>query len=497
MIVAGMTPAEFIVELNLRFDQMLAGYTTALITNTGTELQTVINDNFSKYHTLIGMKGSDYISIINSDFAEHDTSLDKPTNLAVVWAEDYAGISFTDTSTGEAQHEIWEQIESGSYALAQTLGAGVDTCNYKTYQMADINYRVRSKKGSLYSPFTDLVNINTPLVIFTNQVESFREVNFRQIKLDDASSVSIVWGDGDTTADYTPIGNVYDEVNHTYTVPGDYWIHVTGAADKFSVLQFYEQPVEGTDITKWIWRFGFCHLWTNGFIGDVTNIQWATGIGGLHLASNPLITGNIDSIFTQSRPNFWDCHMPVAGDGSLWDFTNTPKLAHLLVEKLTGDISHWRFPKNNDYRSWIISLRGTPTGDISNLFAGTYQYLHSISLPSLQLEGDLSGWDVGADYSSAGGITLNNNKFTKLPRGNFYKFATFNCAANLCNSDEIDAILAAIDASVTANAPEYNCVYTLNETGMGIPTAAGLASKASIEAKYVAAEKTISILVNS
>lgn len=501
-IIEGMTPAEYISAINANLSGvLLEAYTPVTEEMTTIELQDNINANLTKELSVVGVRGSSLVSLVNSAFTDYGFSGDTPTAFEIESVEDFTQISFTDQSGGNAKHEIWQSKDSGEYELYTTLNEGVSSYDYVTYQMEHYKFRIRSKRGNTYSTFTDVLSILTPLVFFTNQVESFRDILFRQIKLDDVSSIDIIWGDGEETLNYTPVGNVYEEVGHTYTVAGTYWIHIKGAVDKFSVLQFYEQPVEGTNIEMWIWRFSFCHLWSNGFIGDVSNIDIPLNIGGMHLANNNDLTGNFNKLFAVEHPNLWDTHIPFGGDGESWVFG--AKQAHLEISNsgagdlLTGDISGWRFPKNNDYQSWLISLRGTPTGDISLLFDGEYQYLHTIELPSLGLDGDLSGWFIGADYGYATSIDINGNNFTKLPRGNFYKFGEYRCNNNNCNQSEIDAILSEIETSVTANAPEYDCEYILNGTGMGIPSAAGLASKASIEGKYAAAGKSITIYVNS
>ena len=116
-----------------------------------------------------------------------------------------------------------------------------------------------------------------------------------------------------------------------------------------------------------------------------------------------------------------------------------------------------------------------------------------------KLFGDLSGWLIPEGMGSgAGSIDLRGNSFTKMPRGNYNGMGVVNYSENNCDSDEIDAFLAFLNAYfVDLVVPLADCVYTLDGEGMGIPSAAGLANRTSILGKYTAAGKTATIVVNS
>lgn len=498
-IVAGMTPVEYISAINANLSGvLLEAYTPVTQVMTTIELQNTLNTNLSKSDVLVGVSGVSYLSTINSNFTDYGFAGNTPTLITATAVEDFIRISFTDGSGGLAQHEILQSKDGAAFELLTTLDAGVSSYDYECTLILGYKFRVRSKRGAVYSTYTTVVNFGAFWPFRTNQTE-LTTISFHQIRLDDdiESSVNINWGDG-SDEDYSPIGNVYDEVEHDYTETGIYWIHITGDIAKIITLQFFSQALNGTDVTRWKLpnTAFFCHLYGNGFIGDFSSIQFPAAIGGIHFGGNNDITGNADTLFGIEHPNWWDCHLPVGGNGATW--TISAKLAHIYIDDgLYGDISHWVFPKNNDYQSWAISLRGAPTGNITNLFDGTYQYLHTIELIGFGLTGDLSGWDIGADYSVAASIELGANSFTKLPRGNFYKFGVYDCNANSCNQAEIDSVLADIETSVGVDAPEYDCAYTLNGAGMGIPSAAGLTSKTNIETAYTNAGKTATILVNS
>jgi len=56
--------------------------------------------------------------------------------------------------------------------------------------------------------------------------------------------------------------------------------------------------------------------------------------------------------------------------------------------------------------------------------------------------------------------------------------------------------LAYLDTYFTTNTPIKNSKFTVRGTGMAIPSATGLASIASIQAKYVAAGFTATFVTN-
>jgi hypothetical protein len=66
--------------------------------------------------------------------------------------------------------------------------------------------------------------------------------------------------------------------------------------------------------------------------------------------------------------------------------------------------------------------------------------------------------------------------------------SVYNFQNNLCTGIIISNFLIYLDNYFTAGVvPKCNCTYTLDGVGMGAVNAAGLAAKASIQAKYVAA----------
>jgi hypothetical protein len=498
-IEAGMTSTEFLNAINSNSIELIGNYIPILYTMEGTDIEINLNSMFGQSDDYIGINGSTYINRFNQIYSNQDDSLNKPTSESVSWIDDFARISFNDESAGISQHEIWEEVDGGDYTLVTTLNAGVTSYDYKTDQNANLKFRIRAKQGDLFSVFADIVNTTSPLVLKTTQIPKSDLVIYA-VNFIAGKSIIFNWGDG-TNNTYT---SAMSSVTKTYADEGVYYVQISGDVDEISQMEIYSQlSLAGTDITKWHLPRNqnlFTHLFSNNFVGSITDWRVNVKLGGLHLEGNNLESSCVDWLFTGEYTRFYDMHLlghyiNAANCGDL--VTRVPKLAHMNVQ-VRGGISNWIYPKNEDYKSWGITLKGNPTGDISNLFFGNYEYTSGIELENLGLNGDLSGWFLGCNYESgSSSAKLTGNNFTKCPRGNYYKMSIYDMSSNICDSSEIDAILADIDSNVTTNTPAYDCAYTFTGVNMGIPSVAGLASKSSIEGKYTAAGKTATILINS
>ena len=154
------------------------------------------------------------------------------------------------------------------------------------------------------------------------------------------------------------------------------------------------------------------------------------------------------------------------------------------------------FEINNDTDHTNV-LMGDITG--KNIFPATEgQYSLGMELTYGELSGDASSCIIPAGLTMGAKFYFRDNNLTKMPRGDFDMVTFFSFTNNNCDSTEIDAFLAYVDAYfVGATVPKRNAVYSLDGTGMGIPSAAGLASRTSILGKYTAAGRTCTISVNT
>jgi hypothetical protein len=476
-ITEGMSPAQFRSALNANFALTYPNFTTVTSLTTP-NLQIVLNTNFSKSDNYVGIRGSSFAWIINNNFNEFDDA-SKPTNLTVSWIDDYAQMDFTDNTGGLSQHEIWESKNSGIYKLVTTLAAGVETYKNYTAQNASVNFTVRAKQGSNYSVLSNVANLVTPWVFRCNQ-STLTTLNIYELRMKNTAdkTVHIDWGDG-TSIDWTNIEyNVGP--SKTYTVEKDvYFIKISGDANYIVAFQLYENLlIAGTVVTKWNlpnYTF-FCHFYGDGLVGDLTEVleNLPLTINGVHFADNNL-TGDITNVRWDNKPGWWDCHLSSCGlTGDITGKVLGPELAHFTMgyNFLTGNPSSMVLPQTASYGDYIIEFS-------HNNFDSA----------------DWSGMIIG---HKTGDFEINYLPITGLPRGYFENMGLFSALNCNCNSSAIDAFLAYLDGYFVGGVvPLANCVYTLNGSPMGSPSAAGLVSRSSIIAKYVAQGKTCSILVNS
>ena len=208
--------------------------------------------------------------------------------------------------------------------------------------------------------------------------------------------------------------------------------------------------------------------------------------------SGPL--NNITDLQLLSQTNLY-------GDLSKWVLP-TGMTINLSLSRcqFTGDISTWVLPVG---LAVLDLTHGTDygfTGDVSGWIIPSAMVTMNIARTGTggyYLSGDLSGWSNPAGNLQIYAAAQN---FTKLPRGAFVGISAsvgINFDTNNCSVQEVDDFLAYLDTYFATVTPIKNGKYVLNGMGMGIPSAAGLASKAAIEAKYVAAGFTATITVNS
>lgn len=401
-----------------------------------------------------------------------------PTGLSVTWINDYAQVAFTDSSGGTAKHEIWESKSGGAYTLITELGEGVVSYNYQTWQNANLNFKVRAKISNAVSGFTAPVAITTPLVFKMNQ-SVLTPVAISDIHLyATGKTVVIDWGDTTTTNISAVTTN---PIAKNYLATGNYFIKLSGDINWINFLQWYgaEAQLAGTDITKWVLPeyLQAVHLNDNGIVGNMTNVRFNDMLTYFDINSND-IEWDISNVYLPSL---------------LFEFVAVPN----DPSKLTGDISNWELPD----RIVHLNIQGNAYGNLSGLvpfvnpsYGSVNIYLKSYH--SVGFYGDLSSWitpDLPSIYNCATGC-----HFTKMPRGHFKQTTLFSFANNLCDSTEIDNLLQYVDNYFVGGiVPSTSCTYTLNGTGMGIPSGVGLAAKASIEGKYIAAGFTATITVNS
>ena len=453
----GISRTQFLFIINSNFVKLatfrnVSQYPTILTTD---NYINAINSNFGSTIVSIGMKGSQIASnFCNAVLSEVGGSYFEPSLPTAVWVDDYAQIDFIDASGGIAQHEIYESKNAGAYTLVTTLAAGIVTYKNYTWQNANMNFKIRAKVGSAYSDYCDILNVITPLVWKTDQSTLTQAII--QYLVCWQGTINVNWGDGtsDNLTGYCGSGLIgvppYAAV-HDYSVPKNpYFITLSGDLDKMIGLGQYDQVGFYGDWSKWILPDAMTYL--HPFFCN--------------------FSGNFPTVIPSAMQIF--------------------NIAH---NQFTGDISNLATPSTMfDFQIYDNKYICTNPA-IWNNFNNTIQHIQFGNEGNFS--GDFSGVIIpeGTRYIGVGG---GNNNITKLPRGNFKWVSEYNMSENKCSSAEIDSFLAYVDAYFTGGVvPLLDCLYYLNGTGMGTPSAAGLASRTSILGKYTAAGKTCSISVNS
>jgi hypothetical protein len=385
-----------------------------------------------------------------------------PSELAVVWENDYAKLTWVDNTGGLATYEVWESLNGGIYTLNTTTLAGAQTCNAFVWQNGNVNIKIKARLGNKTSVFSDVVNIITPLVFKNNQSVQ-TQVLIKTLDVTALKTVNINWGDG---TNVNKSGSNSD-ITKDYAAPGQYFIILTGDINYINVFEFYDQGIlSGTLISKWCLPsvLTFSHFYNNGMIGDITKISLPSTTRGCHFGGNA-ITSDITHMDSLYPSVFWDIH-----------------ISSTIAGGITGDLTNWVLPLRNAH----IQISGDITGNLTNWNpwqAVTYGSV-LLNLEGSNLVGDLSNWIIPDLPATL--LAFTGCHFTKLPRGNFRNVSLFNFNNNNCAKEEVDAFFQYIDNYFTGGiVPLTSCTYTVK--GYQGPTMTGNTSIASIKAKYVAA----------
>jgi lysophospholipase L1-like esterase len=221
--------------------------------------------------------------------------------------------------------------------------------------------------------------------------------------------------------------------------------------------------------------------------GKTVNVNWGDGSNADYSGNNSNITkgygegneqdpyyiqlsGDVDSIM---RFEHYDQVLSY-GDISKWCLPTALSNCNIKSNMFEGDISDWVLP------------------DVITIF-----YIPTNALYENKVSGDLSGWVMPNVLTR---FYIANQEITKLPRGSYVGLdATIGLYAPGCllSQEEIDDFLDDVDDYFATTTPTKNMQIKINAVGNGIPSAAGLASKSAIEAKFIAAGFTATITVNS
>lgn len=195
-----------------------------------------------------------------------------PTNLAVIWVDDYALITWDDNTDGRALYEIWESRDGADYILVATTEIGATSYKNYTWQNANMQFKIRANYDG-YSSFTDPTPIlTTPLVykIVLPLAQTFAMDTACDIAGGD--TVSVDWDDGNVV-NYTD----GDSMSHDYMAAGTYYPKIKTNINSMKRLTSGpagSREYNYTNLSKWTlpsslsnFRFEVCECY-----GDLSNM---------------------------------------------------------------------------------------------------------------------------------------------------------------------------------------------------------------------------------
>jgi len=473
-VTEGLTPTEFLAIINEDFIELatirsVEAYPTIEATDNFID---VFNSNYGSNIIVIGDGGTIFKNNIDASFIDEAGGLVDPV---ITWVEDYANIVFESNTDGI---ELYSSKNEEEYILVTTIDAGTLYYHDTTWQNASMRYKYKKDGGSVYS---GVVTIATPIVFRTDQ-STLNTVEFGYFWVKDTYTVNIDFGDG-ANQDIT-LDNNYatPNVSHDYDSEDQYWITISGDTDKITALFNTNANIGNLygDLTKWILptELTIWHLYEHDFSGtDITGwFPLPVNLTVFMVEHNQMI-GEWDAVTIPAALRI----MEIGFNG----FTGDP-----ISEGVPNTLQHLRMGGNEfDADFTGLTLESTILSDLNLGIENAND--------DNNLYGDLSGIIIPA-MTDVITIRCADCGFTNFPLGSFRWVSVYNFKNNSCDADEIDLLLAAIDIYFTGEVvPLTDCAYTLNGTGMGIPSGTGLTSKTSIEGKYTAEEFTATILVNS
>ena len=159
-------------------------------------------------------------------------------------------LTWTDNSGGTAQYEIYSSTNGGDYALLTTTSVGATSYSDTTCkQNASVVYRIRAKKGTLYSEYITATALVTPLCWKTNQTTRTNLI-INSIVIAADKTVNIDYGDGENAN----LTGANTNLTHTYAASATNIFNIKLSGDLNSITQFYHfnQALSHGDITNWI-----------------------------------------------------------------------------------------------------------------------------------------------------------------------------------------------------------------------------------------------------
>jgi len=190
-------------------------------------------------------------------------------DLSVTWIDDFARLTWIDGET--YQTEIWESKNGGVYSLVATTAVGAGSYDNYTQQNATMTFKIRHLKDGVYSEYSEIVSINTPLVFKTNQ-STLVPLVLNSITVVTGKAIRVNWGD-DTFVDLA-VG-VNSNVTKNYSTTGQFFVQFTGdTKNGLSYIRIFAQSSVYGDLSKWNAPTSITswYMYQTGISGDLSSI---------------------------------------------------------------------------------------------------------------------------------------------------------------------------------------------------------------------------------
>ncbi len=143
-------------------------------------------------------------------------------------------LAWTDNSGGTAQYEVYSSYNGNPYVfLGTTLAGATSYIDTTCKQNASVVYKIRAKRGSIYSDYVSASALATPLCWKTNQ-STLTAVVINTLNIVTGYSVVVNWGDG-TSNTYSGNNSV---ITKNYTITNNYNISISGDTNRITSLVY-------------------------------------------------------------------------------------------------------------------------------------------------------------------------------------------------------------------------------------------------------------------
>lgn len=200
-------------------------------------------------------------------------------------------LTWTDNSGGTAQYEIYSSYNGNSYVYLGTTAAGAETYqDTSCKQNASVVYKIRAKRGSIYSDYVSASALATPLCWKTDQ-STLTTVTINGLTVL-SGTVNINWGDG-TNNNYTGTNT---NIVKNYSTTGQFNISMSGDLNNITVFQHSNQSKSYGDISNWnLYPLASYQIFSNSFTGDISTWELNRTMASLNIFSNSNLQGNIEN----------------------------------------------------------------------------------------------------------------------------------------------------------------------------------------------------------